>query len=108
MRTKRTTPDQILAAAHGQAGLRCTQQAYLRLLLTLWLALPGRHNFTNHARYGPTSDSPHRSWARKPVPWVQLNSRLVLQAQDQQTLHRGGILQEFPDFREYRAGQERY
>ena len=92
MRTKRTTPDQILAAALGQAGLRRTQQAYLRLLLTLWLVLPGRHNFTNLARYGPTSDRTHRTWARKPVPWVQLNSTLVLQAQDQQTLRRGGIL----------------
>ena len=92
MRTKRTTPDQILAAALGQAGLRRTQQAYLRLLLTLWLVLPGRHNFTNLARYGPTSDRTHRTWASKPVPWVQLNSTLVLQAQDQQTLHLGGIL----------------
>ena len=92
MRTKRTTPDQILAAALGQAGLRRTQQAYLRLLLTLWLVLPGRHNFTNLARYGPRSDRTHRSWARKPLPWVQLNSTLVLQAQDQQTLSRGGIL----------------
>ena len=88
MHTKRTTPDQILAAALGQAGLRRTQQTYLRLLLILWLVLPGRHNFTNLARYGPTSDRTYRSWARKPVPWVQLNSRLVLQAQDQQTLHR--------------------
>ena len=92
MRTKRTTLDQILAAALGQAGLRRTQQTYLRLLLILWLALPGRHNFTNLARYGPTSDRTHRTWARKPVPWVQLNSTLVLQAQDQQTLHLGGIL----------------
>ena len=92
MRTQRTTPDQILAAALGQAGLRRTQQAYLRLLLTLWLVLPGRHNFTNLARYGPRSDRTHRTWARKPVPWVQLNSTLVLQAQDQQTLHLGGIL----------------
>ena len=56
MCTKRTTPDQILAAALGQAGLRRTQQTYLRLLMTLWLVLPGRHNFTNLARYGPTSD----------------------------------------------------
>ena len=92
MRTQRTTPDQILATALGQAGLRRTQQAYLRLLLTLWLVLPGRHNFTNLARYGPTSDRPHRSWAKKPLPWVQLNSALVLQAQDQQTLSRNGIL----------------
>ena len=79
MRTKRTTPDQILAAALSQAGIRRTQQAYLRLLMILWLALPGRHNFTNLARYGPTSDRTHRTWARKPVPWVQLNSTLVLQ-----------------------------
>ena len=86
------TPDQILAAALGQAGIRRTQQAYLRLLLTLWLVLPGRHNFANLARYGPTSDRTHRTWARKPVPWVQLNSTLVLQAQDQQTLSRSGIL----------------
>ena len=92
MRTKRTTPDQILAAALNQAGLRRTQQAYLRLLLTLWLVLPGRHNFTNLARYGPRSDRTHRTWARKPVPWVQLNSTLILQAQDQQTLARSGIL----------------
>ncbi len=92
MRTKRTTPDQILAAALSQAGIRRTQQAYLRLLLTLWLVLPGRHNFTNLARYGPTSDRTHRSWAQKPLPWVQLNSALVLRAQDQQTLSCGGIL----------------
>ena len=92
MRTQRTTPNQILAAALGQAGLRRTQQAYLRLLLSLWLVLPGRHTFTNLARYGSTSDRTHRSWAQKPVPWVQLNSTLVLQAQDQQTLHCGGIL----------------
>lgn len=92
MRTKRTTPDQILAAALSQAGIRRTQQAYLRLLLTLWLVLPGRHNFTNLARYGPTSDRTHRSWAKKPVPWVQLNSTLVLQAQDQQILNGSGIL----------------
>jgi hypothetical protein len=90
--TRRTTPDQILAAALSQAGLRHTQQVYLRLLLTLWLVIPGRHNFTNLARYGPTSDRTHRSWAKKPVPWVQLNSTLVLQAQDQQTLSRSGIL----------------
>ena len=92
MRTQWTTPDQILAAALEHAGLRRTQQTYLRLLLTLWLVLPGRHNFTNLARYGPTSDRTHRSWAQKPVPWVQLNSTLVLQAQDQQTLHCSGIL----------------
>ena len=92
MRTQRTTPDQILAAALGQAGVRRTQQVYLRLLLTLWLVLPGRHNFTNLARYGPTSDRTHRSWAKKPMPWVQLNSTLVLQAQDQQTLSCSGIL----------------
>ncbi|WP_407542202.1 transposase (plasmid) [Deinococcus radiomollis] len=92
MATRRTTPDQILAAALSQAGLRHTQQVYLRLLLTLWLVIPGRHNFTNLARYGPTSDRTHRSWAKKPVPWVQLNSTLVLQAQDQQTLSRSGIL----------------
>jgi hypothetical protein len=92
MRTKQTTPDHILAAALSQAGIRRTQQAYLRLLMILWLALPGRHNFTNLARYGPRSDRTHRTWARKPVPWVQLNSTLVLQAQDQQTLRCSGIL----------------
>ena len=92
MPTRRTTPDQILAAALSQAGLRHTQQVYLRLLLTLWLVIPGRHNFTNLARYGPTSDRTHRSWAKKPVAWVQLNSTLVLQAQDQQTLSHSGIL----------------
>jgi len=92
MRTQRTTPDQILTAALSHAGIRRTQQAYLRLLLTLWLVLPGRHNFTNLARYGLASDRTHRSWAQKSVPWVQLNSALVLQAQDQQTLSCSGIL----------------
>ena len=72
--------------------MRRTQQAYLRLLLILWLALPGHHNFTNLARYGPRLDRTHRSWAKKPVPWVQLNSTMVLQAQDHQTLYRGSIL----------------
>lgn len=92
MRTQRTTPDQILTAALHRAGLRRTQQAYLRLLLTLWLVIPGRHTFTNLARYAPTSERTHRSWAQKPVPWVPLNSALVLQAQDQQILSHTGIL----------------
>ena len=92
MRTQRTTPDQILTAALHHAGLRRTQQAYLRLLLTLWLVIPGRHTFTNLARYAPTSERTHRSWAQKPVPWVPLNSALVLQAQDQQILSHTGIL----------------
>ncbi|WP_407542615.1 hypothetical protein Q0M94_21045 (plasmid) [Deinococcus radiomollis] len=93
MPTRRTTPNQILAAALNQAGLRYTQQVYLRLLLTHWLVLPERHNFTKLARYGPRSDRTHRSWAKKPVPWVQLNSTLVLRLQDQQTLNRGGIVE---------------
>ena len=63
MRTKRTTPVQIVAAALGQAGLRRTLQAYLRLPMILWLVLPGQHNFTNLARYGPRSDRTHRTWA---------------------------------------------
>lgn len=92
MWTNRTTPDQILAAALGHTGLRHTQQVYLRLLLSLWLVLPGRHNFTNLARYGPTSDRTHRTWAQRLVPWVHLNSTLVLRLQDQQILNRSGIL----------------
>ena len=92
MRTQRTTSDQILAAALEHAGLRRTLQVYLRLLLSLWLVLPGRHNFTALAGYGPFSDCTHRTWAQKPVPWVQLNSTLVLRLQDQKTLVRSGIL----------------
>ena len=92
MRTKRTTPDQILAAALGHAGLRRTQQAYLRLLLSLWLVIPGRHTFTTLARYHMVSERTHRTWARKTVPWVPLASTLVLQAQDQTTLSRTGML----------------
>ena len=60
MRTQRTTPGQILAAALGHASLRRTQQAYLRLLLILWLAISGLLNSTNLARYGPRSDRTHQ------------------------------------------------
>ena len=67
-------------------------QELIGVRMTLWLVLPGRHNFTNLARYSPTSDRTHRSWAQKSVSWVQLNSTLVLHLQDQQTPSRNGIL----------------
>lgn len=92
MRTERTTPAQILTAGILKAGLRKTQAAYLQILLMLWLVIPGRINFTNKARYHPITEKTHRNWSGKPVPWVQLNATLVLQAQDQQLLSRRGAL----------------
>lgn len=92
MATKRTTPTQILAALLPNTSLRATQAAYLQLLLVLWLAVPGRLNFINLARYGAPSERTHRNWFQKPLPWVELNTHLILQMQDQQRLGRKGII----------------
>lgn len=92
MATNRTTPLQILAELLSRSSLRLTQAAYLQVLLALWLAIPGRLNFTNLARYGSPSERTHRHWFQKSLPWVDLNAQLVLQLQDQQRLGEGGIL----------------
>ena len=74
MRTKRTTPDQILAAALGQAGLRRTQQTYLRLLLILWMALPGRARRSDRACSPAHLEMPGRVRSpRRDAPrWLQI------------------------------------
>ena len=92
MATNRTTPLQILAALLPKTSIRRTQAAYLQLVLVLWLAIPGRLNFTNLARYGAPSERTHRAWFQKPLPWVELNAQLILPLQDQQHLGSTGIL----------------
>lgn len=92
MTKKRTTPAQILAALLPHTSLRPTQGAYLQFLLVLWLAVPGRLNFTNLTRYGGPSERTHRNWFQKPLPWVELNSAVVLHLQDQQRLGTTGII----------------
>lgn len=92
MKTQRTTPLTILLVALIACGVRATQRKYLQLLLTLWLVIPGNYNFTNLARYHRTTERTHRKWFQKAVPWVQLGSHLVLQAQDQKILSQKGIV----------------
>jgi len=89
---KRTAPLQILAALLPGTSLRSTQAAYLQVLLVLWLVVPGRLNFTNLARYSGPSERTHRSWFQKPLPWVELNTSLILHLQDQQCLGSKSII----------------
>ncbi|CAM3469342.1 transposase [Deinococcus saxicola] len=72
--------------------MRATQAAYLQVLLVLWLVVPGRLNFINLTRYGGPSERTHRVWFQKPLPWVELNTSLILQMQDQECLGSTSIL----------------
>ena len=71
---------------------RPTQQHFLGLLFTLWLAIPGRINFLNLARYSGKSEKTFRNWFEKPLDWLSLNTALIQHLQHGNLIGKRAIL----------------
>ena len=82
----------ILNQILQQSNIRKTQTAFINLLLTVWLAIPGRINYANLERFSTLNEKTFRNWFIKPIPWVQINSNLVQTLQAQQRMGEQLIL----------------
>lgn len=74
-----TIVEQILA----RVGMRKRQARFIKMLLRLWLAIPGRINYANLERFSDLSERSYRSWFDKPVEWVGITSAIVVHLQEQ-------------------------
>jgi putative transposase len=59
------------------AALPAHQTRFLKALLSLWLAIPGRVNAINASRYGGWHEQTLRRWFSRPLGWPQLHMALV-------------------------------
>ena len=71
----------ILNQTLKTTGIRKTQTAFLNILFTLWLAIPGRINYANLERFSALNEKTFRNWFEKPIEWVHLNANLVRASQ---------------------------
>ncbi len=75
----------ILNQVLTTSAIRKTQKRFLETLCYLWLAIPGRINFKNLARYGNLTEKSYRNWFAKPLNFVALNAALVTELQEHYT-----------------------
>jgi len=80
--------EQILASI----GMRKRQARFMKMLIGLWIAIPGRINYANLERFSDLSERSYRSWFEKPVEWVGINGAIIEQLQDQGRLGKRLIL----------------
>ena len=73
----------ILNQILQQSNIRKTQTTFMNVLLTLWLAIPGRINYANLERFSTLNEKTFRNWFVKPIEFTRINTHLVqiLQAQ---------------------------
>jgi Transposase DDE domain len=71
----------ILERVLHESGIRKTQSAFIGLLFSLWLAIPGRINYANLARFSDKSEKTFRNWFVKPFEFMAVTSSLVTQLQ---------------------------
>lgn len=79
----------------AQQPLKATQSRFLAIVLSVWLALPGRVNAQNLARYSKTSERTFRRWMHREQPrsiWVVLHLGVVTMAQQQGSIGQDFIL----------------
>jgi hypothetical protein len=67
----------ILNQVLTKLPIRKTQVAFLNLLCTLILAIPGRINYANLERFSSRSEKTFRNWAEKPLEWVHITSGVI-------------------------------
>jgi hypothetical protein len=82
----------ILEQVLKRAGIRKTQSQFMKLLFGLWLAIPGRINYANLARFSSKHEKTFRNWFSKPLDYVKLNSCLVEVLQTEQCLSKRLVL----------------
>jgi putative transposase len=83
----------IVAVLLSRLALKSTQKRFLGVMLSVWLALPGRVNAQNLARYSGWSERTFRRWMhveQTSSSWLPVHCQVVLEAQSQ-----GVIGQEF-------------
>lgn len=68
------------------------QSNFLKLLISLWLALPGRINYANLARLSGKNEKTFRNWFGKPLDFVLVNSCLVAGLQEEARLGKRFVL----------------
>ena len=73
----------ILSQVLRTTTLRKTQKRFFETLVYLWLAIPGRINFKNLARYGELSEKSYRNWFAKPLSFIELNAAVIMQLEAQ-------------------------
>ena len=67
----------ILNQILQQSNIRKTQNTFLNLLLSLWLAIPGRINYANLERFSHLNEKTFRNWFVKPFEFAIINAHLV-------------------------------
>ena len=85
----------IVTTFLAQQVLTVTQSRFLAIVLSIWLALPGRDNAQNLARYSGTSARTFRRWMHREAPrsaWVHLHLGVVKMAQQQGSIGQDFIL----------------
>ena len=75
-----------------RAGIRRTQSQFIELLFRLWLAIPGRINYANLARFSGKNEKTYRNWFSKPLDYVAVHSCLVEVLQTEQCLGKRLVL----------------
>jgi putative transposase len=68
------------------------QRQFLKLLIKLWLAIPGRINYANLARFSGKNEKTFQNWFRRPLDFISVNSCLVKVLQEEQRLGKRFIL----------------
>jgi hypothetical protein len=75
-----------------QSGIRRTQSNFMNVLFRLWLAIPGRINYANLARFSGKNEKTFRNWFSKPLDYIKLNSCIVEVLQTEQCLGKSLVL----------------
>lgn len=68
------------------------QSHFIKLLVSLWLAIPGRINYANLARFSGKNEKTFRNWFAKPLDFVMVNSRIVEILQEERHLSKRFVL----------------
>jgi hypothetical protein len=67
----------ILNQLLSKLKLRTTQNAFLKLLCTVILAIPSRINYANLERFSHRNEKTFRNWFKKPLDWILVTTSLV-------------------------------
>lgn len=82
----------IVERVMKQSGIRRTQSQFMKLVFRLWLAIPGRINYANLARFSGKNEKTFRNWFSKPIDFIAVNSCLVEILQAESKLSKSLVL----------------
>ena len=82
----------ILTQVLKRLQLRKCQRVFLENLIGVMLAIPGRINYLNLARYSQRSEKSYRNGFERAVAWVVLNAELVSELQKAERMGKRLVL----------------